>query len=142
MWEISRLKECGVNFLPQDNSFTYTFPPPYFSREFGQVRLPHAYATEGTAMRVSLYLHIPFCEMECSFCSLHRQVASDQQLIAQYVNALKKEVILQGVHCNSAVLESVYIGGGTPTICSASVWAIYSIQLPVPFPFPSRLRCR
>ncbi len=63
----------------------------------------------------SLYLHIPFCVAKCSYCdfaSFPRLAA----LHAPYVDALIEEVRRTGAQWGHASLETVYIGGGTPTV--------------------------
>lgn len=60
-----------------------------------------------------LYLHIPFCEKLCSYCSFHR-VPYEAVLTKKYFKALRQEITLYrdlGYDC-----VGVYIGGGTPTI--------------------------
>ncbi len=71
---------------------------------------------------ISLYLGIPFCPSRCLYCSFvtcgTRQA---QKLIPEYVEALKKEVYYVGelLAKHNRRLETVYIGGGTPTTLSA-----------------------
>ncbi len=69
----------------------------------------------------SLYLSIPFCPSRCSYCSfVSHSVEKAQYLIDDYIDYLIKEL-----HETSLIaenlglkLETVYIGGGTPTILS------------------------
>jgi coproporphyrinogen III oxidase-like Fe-S oxidoreductase len=60
-----------------------------------------------------LYLHIPFCEHLCPFCSFHR-VRFEPDKARRYFHALRQEIRTlhgQGLNCNE-----VYVGGGTPTV--------------------------
>ncbi|MBF0208289.1 MAG: radical SAM protein, partial [Oligoflexia bacterium] len=60
-----------------------------------------------------LYIHVPFCEKLCSYCSFHR-VLLNKDLAHDYFNALRCEMRLykkMGYDFNG-----IYIGGGTPTI--------------------------
>lgn len=60
-----------------------------------------------------LYVHIPFCEELCPYCSFHR-VAFREDLAKAYFKALKKEIRMyrdQGYD-----FKALYIGGGTPTV--------------------------
>lgn len=67
---------------------------------------------------ISLYIGIPFCPTRCLYCSFvtcgTRQAA---RLIPDYVTALKREIEYVGkmVAESGKVVETVYIGGGTPT---------------------------
>ncbi|MBR2176499.1 MAG: coproporphyrinogen dehydrogenase HemZ [Clostridia bacterium] len=70
----------------------------------------------------SLYVSIPFCPTRCSYCSFVSQtVEKTKKLIQPYFELLCKELvytakIVKDCHLR---LESVYIGGGTPTTLSA-----------------------
>lgn len=72
---------------------------------------------------ISLYIGIPFCPTRCLYCSFvtcgTRQAA---KLIPDYVEALKKEIAYTGQLAadNGKTIETVYIGGGTPTTLSAA----------------------
>ena len=59
-----------------------------------------------------LYVHIPFCEELCPYCSFVR-VKFEPSLAARYFDALKKEIeiYLELGYC----FDAIYIGGGTPT---------------------------
>lgn len=66
----------------------------------------------------SLYISIPFCPSRCSYCSFVSQtVERAKRLINPYYELLCKEIIRTSeiVKEKSLQLESVYIGGGTPT---------------------------
>ena len=60
-----------------------------------------------------LYLHVPFCEQLCPYCSFHR-VAFAESLARLYFSALRKEM---GLYKRIGYdFQGVYVGGGTPTI--------------------------
>lgn len=72
----------------------------------------------------SLYVSIPFCPTRCSYCSfVSHSVETDKakSLVPQYVELLLKELKITGEIAEKLGLnlESVYIGGGTPTTLSA-----------------------
>lgn len=72
----------------------------------------------------SLYVSIPFCPSRCSYCSfVSHSVENDKarNLLPQYVDLLSKELEITGRIAKEigVTLESVYIGGGTPTTLSA-----------------------
>ncbi|MGN1112326.1 MAG: coproporphyrinogen dehydrogenase HemZ, partial [Acutalibacteraceae bacterium] len=71
----------------------------------------------------SLYVSVPFCPSRCSYCSFVSQsVEKSFKLIEPYVELLCREIEETGRIAAelSLKLESVYIGGGTPTTLSAS----------------------
>ncbi len=66
----------------------------------------------------SLYVSIPFCPTRCSYCSfVSHSVAGAKKLIPDYVKCLCEEIkeTARLTKENSLNLETVYIGGGTPT---------------------------
>jgi coproporphyrinogen III oxidase-like Fe-S oxidoreductase len=60
-----------------------------------------------------LYLHVPFCEVLCPFCSFHR-VQYHESKARRYFDALRKEIRL--AHEAGYRFDEVYVGGGTPTV--------------------------
>ena len=71
--------------------------------------------------KASLYIGIPFCPTRCAYCSFASNVASAEEHAA-YLENLLSEVSYAGRLAaeNGTVLESIYIGGGTPTTLSGS----------------------
>ena len=70
----------------------------------------------------SLYLSIPFCPSRCSYCSFVSQsIEHAARLIPDYIALLVKEIGITAKIAGSLGLrlESVYMGGGTPTTLSA-----------------------
>lgn len=70
----------------------------------------------------SLYISVPFCPSRCSYCSfVSHSVEQAKKLIPKYVELLCKELAITAkkAKSNSLRLETVYIGGGTPTSISA-----------------------
>ncbi len=70
----------------------------------------------------SLYIAIPFCPSRCSYCSfVSHSVEHAKKLIPQYVELLCEEIKATGLYAkqNGLRLETVYMGGGTPTTLSA-----------------------
>lgn len=72
----------------------------------------------------SLYISIPFCPTRCSYCSFvsHSvQTEKAKALVPEYCRLLLEELKITGKIAseNGLSLESVYIGGGTPTTLSA-----------------------
>ncbi len=72
----------------------------------------------------SLYVSIPFCPSRCSYCSFVSHSVENEKakaLLPVYVDLLKSELIETAQIANKIglTLESIYIGGGTPTTLSA-----------------------
>ncbi len=69
----------------------------------------------------SLYISIPFCPSRCSYCSFVSQsVEKAKHLVDPYISCLCREIELTGEIAKkyNLNLETVYIGGGTPTTLS------------------------
>lgn len=62
---------------------------------------------------VMMYMHIPFCEELCTYCSFNR-TEYKEDLAIKYFAALEKEILLYKQEGYN--FQSVYIGGGTPTV--------------------------
>lgn len=60
-----------------------------------------------------LYLHVPFCEELCPYCSFNR-VVFREQVARDYFRALRKEISMYGDLGYS--FNAIYVGGGTPTV--------------------------
>ena len=60
-----------------------------------------------------LYIHIPFCERLCPYCSFHRVIFEDT-LCRDYFHALRREILLYRE--KGYDFCGLYVGGGTPTI--------------------------
>lgn len=62
-----------------------------------------------------LYMHIPFCIKKCVYCDFY-SILFKAQIAENYIKALCKEIGMR--KCIAGNLQSVYIGGGTPTMLS------------------------
>lgn len=60
-----------------------------------------------------LYLHVPFCEELCPYCSFNR-VVFREDIARVYFDALRKEISMYGELGYD--FQAVYVGGGTPTV--------------------------
>ena len=64
---------------------------------------------------LSLYLHIPFCVRKCAYCDFPSHAGREKD-IPSYVAALKGEIIEAGEKWPDRCVETVFFGGGTPSI--------------------------
>ena len=60
-----------------------------------------------------LYMHVPFCERLCPYCSFNRFPFSEDRAIPYFKNMKKEMLMLKDLGYD---FKSLYIGGGTPTI--------------------------
>lgn len=64
---------------------------------------------------LSLYLHIPFCTVRCTYCDFNTYAGLDD-LMAPYTEALCREIRLVGEAGGRPVAHTLYFGGGTPSL--------------------------
>lgn len=64
-----------------------------------------------------IYIHIPFCRKACHYCNFH--FSTTHQRIPEMVQAIGKEMLLRRDYLNETV-ETVYLGGGTPSLLSVT----------------------
>lgn len=72
---------------------------------------------------VDLYINIPFCPSKCSYCSfISSEYKQVEKIIPDYINALIKEIraTKKLIEEKTYIVKTIYIGGGTPTVLSAS----------------------
>lgn len=65
-----------------------------------------------------IYLHIPFCKQACTYCNFHftTSLRYKDDLIA----AMRKELLAEKDYLQGETVETVYFGGGTPSILEIS----------------------
>lgn len=62
-----------------------------------------------------LYIHIPFCKQACHYCDFH--FSTNRQRQTELVRAIAKEIALRKDYLSSPV-QTIYFGGGTPSLLS------------------------
>ncbi|MCD9016142.1 radical SAM family heme chaperone HemW [Parachryseolinea silvisoli] len=63
-----------------------------------------------------IYFHIPFCKQACHYCDFH--FSTNQEKKGEMVGALVRELELQKSYLAGETIETVYFGGGTPSLLS------------------------
>ncbi|MFW5822062.1 MAG: radical SAM family heme chaperone HemW [Tangfeifania sp.] len=61
-----------------------------------------------------IYIHIPFCRQKCYYCDFYKTV--NNSLTSQFINTLKKEILLRKDFTEGEKIETIYFGGGTPSV--------------------------
>ena len=64
--------------------------------------------------KLGLYIHIPFCQKKCNYCDFLSAPANKQVQIA-YMDILQKEIKEKSIEYKEYCVDTVFIGGGTPT---------------------------
>ena len=71
-------------------------------------------------MELGLYIHIPFCRQKCNYCDFS-SYAGMEQLYGSYTEALRRDIAGQGLLFSQAFVDTVYLGGGTPSVLPAKL---------------------
>ena len=65
-----------------------------------------------------IYIHIPFCRRLCYYCDFYKTTNTD--LIENFLEALKQEIRQRQDYLNDEIIKTIYFGGGTPSVLTAS----------------------
>ncbi|MBL0735890.1 radical SAM family heme chaperone HemW [Flavobacterium sp. GN10] len=63
-----------------------------------------------------IYIHIPFCKQACHYCDFHFSTSMKKK--DEMVLALAKEIIVRKNESENEIVETIYFGGGTPSVLS------------------------
>jgi oxygen-independent coproporphyrinogen-3 oxidase len=69
--------------------------------------------------KLGLYLHVPFCVRKCRYCDFY-SAAADKGARTAYVRALCKHLAAEAPALRPFAVDTVYVGGGTPTLLDAA----------------------
>ena len=64
-----------------------------------------------------IYIHIPFCKQACFYCDFHFSTSLKKK--DALISCLVKEIELRKKALNNQIVETIYFGGGTPSMLSA-----------------------
>ena len=84
-----------------------------------------------------IYIHIPFCKQACFYCDFHFSTSLKKK--DELINCLIKEIEIRKEELNNSIIETIYFGGGTPSLLSTTeikilVDAVYKNHSVVAFP--------
>ena len=63
-----------------------------------------------------IYIHIPFCKQACFYCDFHFSTSLKKKDVL--IDSLTHEIKLRKNELNNDIIETIYFGGGTPSILS------------------------
>lgn len=67
--------------------------------------------------KLSIYIHIPFCIRKCFYCDFLSFPAGEQER-ESYLGALLREIEAEAPKYKGYIVDTVFLGGGTPTVLS------------------------
>ena len=69
-----------------------------------------------------IYIHIPFCKQACYYCDFH--FSTNQDVRKSLVECIKDELIIQKPYLKSETVNTIYFGGGTPSLLAEDELAL------------------
>lgn len=89
-------------------------------------------------MNIGVYVHLPFCKSRCSYCDFYSQ--TDLSLEDDCLTAINRELAYLGERYARIWTETLYLGGGTPSLLKTEnlFWLVYNIFQTFP---SSKMRC-
>ena len=84
-----------------------------------------------------IYIHIPFCKQACFYCDFHFSTSLKKK--DDMIAALVKEIEIRKEELQNTVIETIYFGGGTPSVLSVNeiqqlIDAVYQNHTVVEYP--------
>ncbi|WP_417601175.1 radical SAM family heme chaperone HemW [Owenweeksia hongkongensis] len=67
-----------------------------------------------------IYIHIPFCSKACVYCDFHFSTSLSKK--KEVMDAICKEIELQKHYLEDKNINSIYFGGGTPSLMNSEEW--------------------
>lgn len=68
-----------------------------------------------------IYVHIPFCEKKCGYCDFFSvRLVKDKSVVDSFVNSISAEIQMKSYLFKDQTIETIYFGGGTPSILPVS----------------------
>ena len=74
---------------------------------------------KGHDEKLGLYIHIPFCRQKCAYCDFLSFECKSEKLLSEYARALILDIRSRKEDCSHRLVDTVYIGGGTPSLMSS-----------------------
>ena len=81
-------------------------------------KLQREYAKTQQGKKLGIYIHIPFCRSKCAYCDFY-SLANREDQMDRYLSALTTHLKETAPQAKSRIVDTVYIGGGTPSILGA-----------------------
>ena len=81
-----------------------------------------------------IYIHIPYCKQQCSYCNFHFRISQKDKV--EMLKCINLELEMRQTYLKNKAINTIYFGGGTPSILSKSeikfildsIYNIYKIK--------------
>ena len=68
--------------------------------------------------KAGIYIHIPYCQKRCIYCDFY--FTTNLKLLDGYIESLTKEITLASPNYNNVEFDTIFFGGGTPSLLSTN----------------------
>jgi len=120
---IRRYEGAGPRYTsyPTARQFESHFDPERYRQEVAQSN------DDLIPARLSLYVHLPFCNNPCFYCGCNRLITREPDKLAAYLDRVLREAAMQGaLFDRDREVVQLHLGGGTPTLLTddelAELW--------------------
>ena len=72
-----------------------------------------------SGQKAGIYIHVPFCIKKCRYCNFYSLEKTDETMLKDYTYYLKQSIQLKSD--NKTSVDSIYFGGGTPSLLSSEM---------------------
>lgn len=85
--------------------------------------------TTSTSSPLSVYIHVPFCVRKCSYCNFYSIAESDEVTIQRVLSQTTRQLQWFLSRLDHPIIETVYLGGGTPNCVSYAILEDFFISI-------------
>lgn len=121
----------------------YTSYPtaPHFSAAVDAARYRDWLTALPADARLSLYLHVPFCQTLCWYCGCHTTITKHREPIEQYAALLRREIAMVAAIAGGRRVSHLHWGGGTPSVVGPAIFRQIMAELRDRFDFEPDAEC-
>ncbi len=84
---------------------------------------------------LSLYIHVPWCVRKCPYCDFNSHAQNGELPEAAYAQRLLADLRADAAYAQGRTLQSIFIGGGTPSLFAAATYARLLTEIDKLIPF-------
>ena len=81
------------------------------------------FITRNNKIPLGIYVHIPFCRSKCQYCDFYSVTTKETRVLDGYLDALCRHIKEAGALAPGYLVDTVYFGGGTPSLFGADALA-------------------
>jgi len=75
-------------------------------------------------MQLSLYVHFPFCKNKCSYCDFYKELHNkEHEKVFYQALCIETELASEDPYLQNAEIDTIFIGGGTPSLSNLNLFA-------------------